>query len=251
MRIGYIKEVEEGMERGQRFVEVYTKGCNLRCVYCSYAELLGSCDGPDDLEWEAVRSHLEEHLDAIDGVVFTGGEPTLQEDLEQRIHEVIAMGLQVKLETNGTQPEVLRQLLTRNLLKHIAMDVKAPLENYTAVVGCKADTEAVRASVWIIKQSGCAHEFRTTVVPGLHIARELKAIAELIHGADCFVVQDFVSENPLRKDLRGRPAFPHKPLEDIRSFIERRVGRYEIRHSAAAKPMPLLRRRTRTAVVGC
>lgn len=250
MRIGYIKGAVADAEKGNRFAEIYVKGCNMRCGYCAYAELLGACDAPSDLDWVHARDYLIEHLEDLDGVIFTGGEPTLQEDLEMRVAEVLELGLEVHLETNGSHPEVLRHLLSRDLLSFIAMDVKAPLENYTGVAGCRVDTEAIRTSIWVIKQSGCRHEFRTTVVPGLHTARELKAIAELVHGAERYVVQDFISGNPLRSELRDRPAFPHKPLEDIRAFVERRVGAYEIRHSASAKPMPLLRRRTRSAVVG-
>jgi pyruvate formate lyase activating enzyme len=130
------------------------------------------------------------------------------------------------------------------------MDVKAPLPNYRSIVGSRVDVEHIRNSIWLIKQSGIAHEFKTTVVPGLHTTRELKAISEMIHGADRYVVQDFISQNPLRNELRGRPAFPHKPLEDIRKYVERRVKVYEIQHSEHARQMPVARRRrTKPAVL--
>lgn len=248
MRVGYVeKQLDtDGGRIGKALI--FTKGCNLRCGYCGHAELLGSCEGPMNKDWSFALKFLFGQREDIDTVVFTGGEPTIQEDLEECILEVRAMGLRVELETNGTKPDVLRNLLSKQLLDFVAMDVKAPLENYLGVVGCRVDTEAIRTSIWIIKQSGAAHEFRTTVVPGLHTAREIKLIAELIHGAQRYVVQDFISDKPVRRDLQHRPAFPHKPLEEIRAYVERRVGAYEIRHSEKAKPMPLLRRRSRCSL---
>lgn len=232
---------------GKRSVVIHTCGCNLRCVYCGYGGFLGSCEKEGEVyDWDYLRSYLEKRLDRIDAVVFSGGEPTLQEDLPEYLHGVRELGLEILLETNGTQPDVIRNLLAQGLLDYIAMDVKAPLENYANLVGRRIDTEQIRTSIWIVKQSGISHEFRTTVVPGLHTTRELKAIAELVHGAERYAVQDFVSTHPLRRELEGRPAFPHKALEDIRAYVERRVGEYVVRHSAEARPMPAFKRRRRS-----
>lgn len=247
MEIGSIEKSEGSAFPGKTSAVIYVRGCNLRCSYCGYASLLGSCDGDGSYDWEHARKYLQKRLERLEAVVFSGGEPTLQEDLRERIEEVREMGLAVKLDTNGTFPEVIRDLLAHNLLDYIAMDVKAPLENYASLVGRRVDTEAIRTSIWVVKQSGVPHEFKTTVVPGLHTTRELKAISELIHGADKYVVQDFISENPLRGELKGRPAFPHKPLQDIRPYVEKRVKTYEIRHSDEAKVMPVARRRRRAS----
>ena len=246
MEIGSIERSEETDFFGRRAVTLYVKGCNLRCAYCGYAGLLGGCQASHCHDWPYAQRYLQKRVGRLDGVVFSGGEPTLQEDLQDCIERVRDLGLSVKLDTNGTRPEVVRRLLSLNLLDYIAMDVKAPLENYANLVGRRLNVESIRTSIWVIKQSGIPHEFRTTVVPGLHTTRELKAISELIHGADRYVVQDFISTNPLRTELQGRPAFAHKPLEDIRPYIERRVGTYEIRHSQEARPMPVARRRMRT-----
>jgi len=245
MLIGSIEKAGAEDFPGKRAVVIFVRGCNLRCSYCGYAGLLGGCEDQDGHDWEYAEKYLQKRLDRLDGVVFSGGEPTLQSDLRRCLERVKAMGLATKLDTNGTQPEVLRDLLTSGLLDYVAMDVKAPLENYANLVGRRIDVEMIRTAIWVVKQSGVAHEFRTTVVPGLHTTRELKAISELIHGADRYVVQDFVSTNPLRVELQGRPAFPHKPLEDIRAYVERRVRAYEIRHAEEAEQMPVARRRMR------
>jgi len=247
MEIGSIERAKEMDYPGKRAAIIYVRGCNLRCSYCGYAGLLGSCNSDDSLNWDYAEQYLEKWVDRLDGVVFSGGEPTVHEDLQYCIERVREMGLSVKLDTNGTMPETIRNLLSLNLLDYIAMDVKAPLENYANLVGRRIDPELIRTSVWVIKQSGVSHEFKTTVVPGLHTTRELKGISELIHGADRYVVQDFISTNPLRGELRGRPAFAHKPLEDIRAYVERRVGSYDIRHSENAQPMPVARRRMRAS----
>jgi len=249
MIIGSIERADERDFPGKSAVIIYVCGCNLRCSYCGFAGLLGGCSTDTGHEWDYAENYLRNRLDRINAVIFSGGEPTLQEDLKQRMRQVKQMGLATKLETNGTKPEVLRDLLMSNLVDYVSMDVKAPLENYQSVVGCRLDVELIRTSVWVVKQSGVPHEFRTTVVPGLHTVRELKAISELIHGADRYVVQDFISTNPLRGELRGRPAFPHKPLEDIRPYVERRVKAYEIRHTDEARQMPVARRRMRSKPV--
>lgn len=246
MLIGSVEKANEHDYPGKRALVIYVRGCNLRCSYCGYASLLGSCNSEPSHNWAYARRYIAKRLDRIDGIVFSGGEPTLQEDLKDCLEEVREMGLSIKLDTNGTQPEVLRELIIDNLVDYIAMDVKAPLPNYPSLVGRQIDVELIRTSVWVVKQSGLAHEFKTTVVPGLHTTRELKAISELIHGAERYVVQDFISSNPLRSELQGRPAFPHKPLEDIRPYVERRVKNYEIRHAEEARPMPVARRRMRT-----
>lgn len=249
MVIGSIDRASDEDFRGKRAVVLYMKGCNLRCSYCAYASLLGNCEDLQGHDWDYAEGHIAKRRDRLDGVVFSGGEPTLHRDLPKGLERVRAMGLATKLDTNGTNPEMLRDLISAGLLDYISMDVKAPLENYISMVGRRIDPEQIRTSIWVIKQSGVPHEFRTTVVPGLHTTRELKAIAELIHGADRYVVQDFVSTNPLRDELKGRPAFPHKPLEDIRGYVERRVRAYEIRHAQEAEQMPVARRRLRARTV--
>ena len=126
--------------------------------------------------------------------------------LEMGMSHKLQMQQKLVLAPQIIQSIEILQFPSMNLLDYIAMDVKAPLENYANLVGRRIDPELIRTSVWVIKQSGVPHEFKTTVVPGLHTTRELKAISELIHGADRYVVQDFISTNPLRGELH-----PQKP----------------------------------------
>lgn len=242
MRVREVKRAESRCGF-RRLAVIRAQGCNLRCLYCSFGHLHSDRLEEGVLSWEQALSWVEKRLDQFEAVLFSGGEPTLAEELQASMMRVRMLGLGVALETNGTRPEVLRELFAEGLVDFVAMDVKAPVANYRAVAGCRCNVEDIRSSIWHIKQSGLPHEFRTTVVPGLHTARELRSIAELLHGADRFVVQDFVSENSSRPEFRGRTAFPHKPLEDLRPHIEKRVKAYEIRSDAAAIPMPVRRRR--------
>ncbi|MFO7725623.1 MAG: anaerobic ribonucleoside-triphosphate reductase activating protein [Oceanipulchritudo sp.] len=243
MLIGRIEKGNGESFSGKEAAVIYAQGCNLRCAYCGYASYLGLCEGLGTHDWDYAESYLEKRLDRLEGVVFSGGEPTLHEDLGQCMKRAREMGLAVKLETNGTRPEVLRELIGSHLPDYISMDVKAPLENYANLVGRRLDAELIRTSIWLVKHSGIPHEFITTVVPGLHTTRELKAISELVHGADRYVVQDFISSSPLRLELKGRPAFPDKALEDMRPYVEKRVKAFEIRHSEEATAMPSAKRR--------
>jgi pyruvate formate lyase activating enzyme len=243
MRVGALEKYSDNEFPGKIAAVIYLVGCNLRCPYCFKPELLGCGPCTQVIDEAVVFRHLERNLERLDGVVFSGGEPTLNEDLADWMRRVRALGLAIKLDTNGTQPECIRMLLAEGLLDYIAMDVKAPLENYAQIVGKRTNVEDIRTSIWLVKHSGIAHEFRTTVVPGLHTLRELKAIAELVHGAERYVVQDFVSTRTLRPDLQGRPSFSRKPLEDLRPYVERRVRSYQVRRSTDAREMPLLSRR--------
>jgi len=249
MKILSINRHSERDYPGKRSAVLYAQGCNLRCPYCCNAEYLVCREDCPDIPWENVMSFLEARRGKLEAVVFSGGEPTIHPDLAEKMEAVKNLGFLIKLDTNGTQPEVLRHLLSQGLLDYLAVDIKAPFENYGQLAGRRVDVEAIRNTIWIVKHSGTAHEFRTTVVPGMHTTRELKKIAELIHGAERYVVQDFVSTHPLRPELQGRPAFPSKPLEDIRRYVERRVKTYEIRHHDDARKMPLPRRRRRTNLI--
>lgn len=249
MDIGSIERTAEGVFPGKRAVTIFVQGCNLRCSYCGYGSLLSRCGDEAKHDWKFAEGYLKKRLDRLDGVVVSGGEPTLQEDLRACLGRIRQLGLSIMLETNGTNAEMLRDIVNQKLVDYIAMDVKAPLLNYANIVGLRVDTEQIRNSIWLIKHSGVAHEFKTTVVPGLHTSREIKAISELIHGAEKYVVQDFISTNPIRPELQGRPAFPHKPLEDIRGYVERRVATYEIRHFEDARQMPVSRRRRAPSAV--
>lgn len=229
---------------GHKAAVLYTIGCNFRCPYCHYSRFFDETELPFTYSREQVFQYLQEWRGELSGLVFSGGEATGHEELYSWIVQARELGYRIKLDTNGSSPEQLRQLLAEGLLDFVAMDVKAPRDNYSAVCGRKVDIESIKTSIWLIKNSGIKHEFRTTAVPGLHTIRELKAIVSWIQGGDHFVIQEFISSNTLDPQLRNRSSFPRNTLEKLRPYVEKRLDKYSVRtHESARQPVSLRSRR--------
>jgi pyruvate formate lyase activating enzyme len=229
---------------GHKAAVLYTIGCNFRCPYCHYSRFIDGSDLPFSYNREQVFNYLEEWRDELTGLVFSGGEATGHEELYSWITQARALGYRIKLDTNGSSPEQLRQLLSEDILDYVAMDVKAPRDNYSAVCGRKVDIEAIKTSIWLIKSSGIKHEFRTTAVPGLHTIRELKSIISWIQGGDHYVIQEFISSDTLDPQLRDRASFPRNTLEKLRPYAEKRLKKYSVRtYDDAVQPISLRSRR--------
>ena len=145
---------------------VFTPGCNMNCWYCHNREIINESEGAYDEE--QVLEFLKKRAGFLDAVVVSGGEATLQPDLVEFIKKVKAMGYLVTLDTNGTNPEVLTNLINEKLVDYVAMDIKAPFEKYNLVTPIKPEMlENVKRSVEILKSANIAHEFRTTFAPNL------------------------------------------------------------------------------------
>ncbi len=171
---------------------IFTGGCNLRCGYCHNAEFvlpervreLGR-----GLPFETVMGFLRGRKGMLDGVVICGGEPTVQPDLLERIRDIRELGLQVKLDTNGSNPAVLRKLLAAGLLDYIAMDLKDALPYRRELVGVGIDAAVIRESIDLIKSSGLEYEFRSTIWPQFHDMETLEQMGEEIAGARLWALQ--------------------------------------------------------------
>lgn len=147
---------------------VFTQGCNLKCSYCHNTSLIDPDNTGTGILPEEIFEWLTKRKEMIDAVVVTGGEPTLQPDLKVFIEELKAMGFLVKLDTNGTKPDIIRTLLDDELLDFIAMDLKAPLSKYDSIAGIgQLNLSTIRESTEIIKNCGIDYEFRTTLCPEL------------------------------------------------------------------------------------
>lgn len=185
---------------------VFTQGCNLRCGYCHNAGLLAADDTSNSILPEEIFEFLAKRKGMIDGVVISGGEPTLQEDLRVFIEELKDIKLLVKLDTNGTNPDILRTLIQCELLDFIALDLKAPLSKYARITGAnELELAAIRESVEVIKTSGLAHEFRTTFCPELE-ADDIPCIILDFEIGSNYVVQSCRSTN-LKKIFRNKKDF--------------------------------------------
>jgi len=172
---------------------VFTGGCNFRCPFCHNGGLvLNPNQYPTTLP-ETVFRHLEKRKGMIDGLVITGGEPTLMQGLKAFIESVKAMDVSVKLDTNGTNPEVLQDLIESNLLDYIAMDIKHVFDKYPSAIGpSKVDMDKIKTSISLIIKSGVDHEFRTTVIKGMHTEDDVVQMTKYIKGARNYILQQYV-----------------------------------------------------------
>jgi pyruvate formate lyase activating enzyme len=181
---------------------VFAPGCNLDCFYCHNRPLLNGTSPL--LDPADVLAFLERRRNLLDGVVFSGGEPTLQPGLANLIGEVRRLGYKIKLDTNGTRPDVLRSLLDSRLLDYVAIDCKAPWRRYLEICdGTPDDVEAIRASFSILANAGVDWEARTTVIPQLSV-EDLFEMARSIPLAPRFFLQRYVKPAIHRPEDRFR-----------------------------------------------
>ena len=224
---------------GQLAAIVFTKGCNFRCHFCYNPLLVWPDRETDEKKYEKTYSpisedefflFLESRKGRLDGVVITGGEPTMHHDLPEFIKKIRAWGYKIKLDTNGTNPEALIGLLKENLLDYIAMDLKAPYDKYENVTGVKINCQNLEKSVKIIIESGLPHEFRTTVVPGLLELSDFDKMGAAISGADAWYLQKFKSDTELvDRDLEKHAPFSDKEMEEMASVGKKYVKICEVR----------------------
>ncbi len=208
---------------------VFLIGCNFRCPWCHSPEIV-----LPDLITKHPRISKDEFMDfldirkgLLDGVVVCGGEPTINTDLPEFISEIKQKGFKVKLDTNGSNPTVLKGLFANRLLDYVAMDVKAPLRDpdYPKATGVCVDPGKVMESVKILRASGIDHEFRTTVVPGLHKPEDIRAIAESISPAKKYFLQTFRSGKSIDPALAEASSHPTEFMERLKKDLE---GMFEI-----------------------
>lgn len=182
----------------------FTQGCNFRCPFCHNGSLWDEKPDPDSFVGEeTLFSFLIQKQGKLDGLVISGGEPTLQPDLPVFMQRVKNWGYAVKLDTNGSRPRVLKNLIEGNLVDYIAMDIKAPWPKYSQLAGVNTDTAVIRESVDIISRSGIPHQFRTTWVDSLLCREDRLAIQNQIPPASNHIFQAFLPENAQDAELRA------------------------------------------------
>lgn len=176
---------------------IFLPGCDFRCPYCQNIDLIDHPEKFKTIPEEKIFDYLDGHKDFIDGVCITGGEPTLHKNkgLTEFIRKIKQKGFLIKLDTNGSDPDYVKELVKDNLIDFVAMDIKAPLEGYNKATNVKVDTVAVKESIRFLLSGNIDYEFRTTVVPTITGMAEIEGIAKLITGAKKYVIQQFEPEN--------------------------------------------------------
>ena len=193
---------------GKLATTVFTVGCNFRCPFCHNPELVNLSLPHGNIMEKEFFDFLRKRKGKLEAVCITGGEPTLQSDLEDFIKKIKRRGLLVKLDSNGMRPDIIKKLLDKKLLDYIAMDIKSSLKNYGKTVGTKVDKDRIKLSVELVRHSGIGYEFRTTVVPGLHTEEDFEEIGKWLQGAKKYYLQvyrDQIILNPrLKKKTNGK-----------------------------------------------
>jgi pyruvate formate lyase activating enzyme len=178
---------------------VWTSGCNFRCPFCYNKTLALGTAGlfPQD----EILSFLSKRKTLLEGVVISGGEPLLHDDIVDFVKKIKNLQLLVKIDTNGAFPERLNELLDQQLVDYIAMDVKAPRKKYQQLTGVKINLNKIEASIDLLKTKAPAYEFKTTFIPGLLTKEDIIEIAQWLKGADAYYLQQFKIKTPLLSSI--------------------------------------------------
>ncbi len=196
MRIASLQKQSFIDWEGKTVAVVFTKGCNFRCGYCHNPSLVlpHLLDSVNDISEKEIFNYLQNRKEWLDGIVITGGEPTIHYDLPKFISAIKKMGFQIKLDTNGTNPSMLKQLIKYKLIDYVAMDIKTVLEedNYNKIVGVKDDKiiSKISRSIEILRNENISYQFRTTIIPGLHTNEIKNRLTEKFR-TDNYIFQEF------------------------------------------------------------
>ena len=193
---------------------IFTKGCNLKCPFCHNSSLIS---GNDDtyIDEDEIFKYLNKRKNIIEGVCISGGEPLLQKDIKEFIRKIKSLGLKVKLDTNGTNPDLILSLINDNLLDYIAMDIKNIKSKYELTSGAKVKIENILKSINIIENSGIDYEFRTTIKE-FHTLSDIDYISKKLDKKSKYYIQNFVkSDAVLDKNLHSFTSDELKEMKQI------------------------------------
>lgn len=212
---------------GEVAATLFVMGCNFRCPYCHNPDLVNSDERLKVIEWQEIYEFLSKRRNVLGGVCITGGEPLLYDEMPKIIDKIHKLGLKVKIDTNGSLPERLKNLNC----DYIAMDIKTSLDKYKLIKYQKGDdiTILISNSIrWII-ESGIQHEFRTTVVPEIVTIEDIKEITKIIKGAQKYNLAQFRPKNTLEKDYENKEPYPISIIQEMREIIVNSQIECEIR----------------------
>lgn len=210
---------------------LFTAACNFRCPFCHNAGLVTCISADERIDTEEILAYLKKRQGILDGVCITGGEPTLQHDLPEFIRAIRALGYAVKLDTNGTSPDLLAALIDEGLVDYVAMDIKNTKEKYSTTIGlADYNLAPVEKSVALLLEGRVDYEFRTTVVAEYHTPEDIASIARWIEGAPRYFLQPFVDSGNLIGSSDGQLHAPdattlNQMLTTARAIIPKTVLR--------------------------
>jgi len=198
---------------------IWTVGCNFRCPFCYNIDLVK--EKSDLFSEDEILDFLEKRKDFLDALVISGGEPFLQNDLKEFCRQVKKIGYKIKIDTNGTFPDKLKQFIDEKLVDYVSMDIKAPKEKYNRLSGIKTDIKKIEESINILKKSDIDYEFKTTIVPNYLDKEDVMKIANWIKGSKKYFLQQFKNDIPvISSDLEKLKPYSEEYLQNILKEIK-------------------------------
>ena len=195
---------------------IFTPGCNFACPFCHNSSLVTNIQNIDEITKEDVYEHLRKRAGIIDSIVVSGGEPTLQPDLVDFIKELRKFPISIKLDTNGTNLPILKELVEDNLIDYVAMDIKNSMEKYPQTIDRDIEISIIKETIDYIMTCGIDYEFRTTLVKNFHTENDIENIGKLLSGAKKYCLQRFVdNDNCIRKGLTDIPKSEAEKLQEV------------------------------------
>ena len=220
MKIGHIQKTSLIEYPGKISAIIFTLGCNFACPYCHNPELVDPKRFIQPLDEDEVIAFLKKRAGQLDAVVITGGEPMIHADLNEFMQKIKEMGYLIKLDTNGTNPDMLHRAIEEGLVDYIAMDIKAPLERYEMITRTPVNTEAIKSSIDLIMNAGLPYEFRTTLVRSLLNPEDILTIGRMIKGSGTYILQHFVPSKHLDKDFIHESSFTQEEVADMKRQLD-------------------------------
>ena len=221
MEIGGLQKLTLIDYPGRLAATVFLCGCNFRCPFCYSKELVL----PEEIKKQPkipekdFFDFLKERKGMLEGVVICGGEPTIHQELPDFCEKIKKLGYLVKLDTNGSNPEMLKKLINEKLIDYVAMDIKAPKEKYSEVAGVKVDIKKIQESIDILKKGKVDYEFRTTVVPTILEKKDIFKIVQWIRPTKKYYLQNFRPEKTIDPKFEKIKPYPQEYLVEIQKII--------------------------------
>ena len=171
---------------------LFMAGCPFRCPFCHNGDLVLRPDSVTPIPFEEILDYLKKRQGVLDAVCISGGEPTLMKDLKQKCKAIKELGYLIKLDTNGVNPDIVKDLIAEKLIDYVAMDIKNSKQKYAATVGVNLDIRRIEEMVSYLQESGFPHEFRTTLIDEFHTEEDMKGIAAWLGKTERFYLQQFI-----------------------------------------------------------
>jgi len=199
---------------------IFVGGCNFRCPFCHNADLVLNPGDVPAIPQDFFLEFLDSRKDWLDAVCVTGGEPLMYEDIKELLVLIKQRGFRVKVDTNGSFPNRLEEIITEGLIDYVAMDIKSVLDKYSIASGVNVNTDDIRRSIEIINASRIGTMYRTTVVPGLIDKKDIEDIGKMLQGSPLFQIQQFSPKNTLDKSYREIKPYSAEEVQEFARISE-------------------------------